>query len=245
MYNQESISKKVILDNIKDGRGATKLAKKLGCSVYLVCKYASIYGVSLKRGSPHKNIIGKKFGKLTVKTFLGKASGKDTLWLCQCDCSETQFIKRRKKVLMAGIGCSCGCDSKRGLDKRKGTDILSLSYFSMIKRHAKDRNLEFCITIEFASKLLKQQKFKCALTGWEITTSYNGLIKRTNTASIDRKDSTKGYTEDNIQWVHKDINKLKMAFEENYFKYMCRAVTEYENQLCGSSESTWIWEFCI
>ena len=30
--------------------------------------------------------------------------------------------------------------------------------------------------------------------------------------SLDRIDSSKGYTKDNIQWIHKDINKMKQTF---------------------------------
>ena len=37
------------------------------------------------------------------------------------------------------------------------------------------------------------------------------------TASLDRIDSSKGYTEDNIQWVHKDVNQMKMDLPEQRF----------------------------
>ena len=37
------------------------------------------------------------------------------------------------------------------------------------------------------------------------------------TASLDRIDPTKGYIEGNIQWVHKDVNRMKMDFTETRF----------------------------
>ncbi len=46
------------------------------------------------------------------------------------------------------------------------------------------------------------------------------------TASLDRIDSTKGYTLDNIQWIHKDLNKMKMNFANDYFIKTCKLVAE-------------------
>lgn len=38
------------------------------------------------------------------------------------------------------------------------------------------------------------------------------------TASLDRIDSTKGYVEENVQWVHKDVNFMKSNLTEQRFK---------------------------
>lgn len=46
------------------------------------------------------------------------------------------------------------------------------------------------------------------------------------TASLDRIDSTKGYTLDNIQWVHKHINVMKMDLDQEYFIKLCKLVTK-------------------
>jgi len=46
----------------------------------------------------------------------------------------------------------------------------------------------------------------------------------TRTASLDRIDSSKGYTPDNTQWLHKRVNKSKMEFDQKDFITMCRAV---------------------
>ena len=47
------------------------------------------------------------------------------------------------------------------------------------------------------------------------------------TASLDRIDSKKGYIEGNIQWVHKDINRMKWAFNEDYFIKLCNNIYQY------------------
>jgi hypothetical protein len=42
---------------------------------------------------------------------------------------------------------------------------------------------------------------------------------------MDRKDSSFGYTKDNIQWVHKHINLIKSALEESLFYDMCSVIS--------------------
>lgn len=75
------------------------------------------------------------------------------------------------------------------------------------------RNIEFTLTPEFLWHLFTAQEEKCALTGIQLV--LNRSLKNQNvnwdviTASLDRKDNTKGYTEDNVWWVHKEINRLK------------------------------------
>lgn len=85
---------------------------------------------------------------------------------------------------------------------------------------ARNRNIEFNITQKQVWELFLKQNRKCALTGWSI--SFKGGRKRT--ASIDRIDSKKGYKIDNIQIVHKVINRLKMAFEEDFLFQASRAI---------------------
>lgn len=96
-------------------------------------------------------------------------------------------------------------------------------------RGAKDRDLEVTICIEDIWDLFVQQNKKCALTNWDIIFDQR---KTLTTASVDRIDSSKGYALDNIQIVHKKVNKLKMDFSENDFFAMCKAIannTKYKN----------------
>lgn len=83
------------------------------------------------------------------------------------------------------------------------------------------------ITIEYAWELFLKQNRKCALSGVELTIS---KTSRYNTASIDRIDSSKGYIEGNIQWVHKHVNFMKRTYSQEYFIEMCRKITKYNNE---------------
>lgn len=44
------------------------------------------------------------------------------------------------------------------------------------------------------------------------------------TASLDRIDSTKGYIESNVQWLHKDINNIKQDYSVNELLAYCKLI---------------------
>ena len=51
-------------------------------------------------------------------------------------------------------------------------------------------------------------------------------------ASLDRIDSNKDYTIDNIQWIDKDLQRLKNNLSEQRFIELCRRVINYaDNKL--------------
>lgn len=82
---------------------------------------------------------------------------------------------------------------------------------------------------EYLDELLVGQNFKCAMSGVSIFTGKSSKYcnVRAVTASVDRIDSMLGYTEGNIQWVHKDINRLKSDFDTGKFIDLCISVSEY------------------
>jgi hypothetical protein len=92
-----------------------------------------------------------------------------------------------------------------------------------MKRGAKYRDLTFDITPDDVWNLFIKQNKKCALTGWDI--QFN-KIKHKNTASVDRIDSNIGYLKDNLQIVHKKINRFKMAFSVEELLEMCKGIVQ-------------------
>ena len=51
--------------------------------------------------------------------------------------------------------------------------------------------------------------------------------KKERTASLDRIDSKLGYILGNIQWVHKQINEMKMDLAEVDFLRWVKIIAEY------------------
>jgi hypothetical protein len=188
-----------------------------------------------------KDIIGKKFGLLTVVEYSHPSFGSrgKHYWKCKCECGNTSTV--RDSHLLSGTIRSCGClHRKQGKDSPffKGCGEIPLDYFSIIRRGAigggklNRKPKEFNITIEYIWELFLKQKRKCALSGLEIGfegTRLENKCKNTSrfTASLDRIDSSLGYLVGNIQWVHKHINIMKNSFDTQTFLYYCKSITEY------------------
>ncbi len=90
--------------------------------------------------------------------------------------------------------------------------------FNKFKKSAKSRGLDWNLSIE---QMFKSFNGKCALTGWEISIGY-----KNETASLDRIDSCKPYSQDNIQWVHAMVNMCKNKYDQNRFVEMCKAIAD-------------------
>jgi hypothetical protein len=103
--------------------------------------------------------------------------------------------------------------------------------FRTAKRHAKEKNKEFNLTLECLKQLWDKQKGICVYTGWELELpkTSKGTARNYRKASIDRKDSTKGYTPDNIQFVSYMANCAKNCFDESELIAFCEAVVKHKN----------------
>jgi hypothetical protein len=140
------------------------------------------------------------------------------LWKVQCSCGKVEL--KRKDYVQKGRATSCkSCASKKTAllhpppINRTGCGGLSGTHFLHIKYGALRRNIEFSISPKYLWELYKTQNGLCALTGLPIV--LEAKLKQQNvnwdviTASVDRIDSTLGYVNGNVWWVHKEINRLK------------------------------------
>jgi hypothetical protein len=108
----------------------------------------------------------------------------------------------------------------------KGYEDISLTYWKNVQNGAKNRKIHFQLTIEEAWQLYLKQNKTCALSGRPIYF----MACNNNTASIDRIDSSKGYTLDNVQWLHKDLNFAKQSLSNNDFVKMCQEVVGWDRR---------------
>ena len=79
---------------------------------------------------------------------------------------------------------------------------------------------------EELEELFDKQNGKCALSKIPLTFAVKHKDKNETTASLDRINNYGNYTIDNVQWVHKDINRMKWAYDLNYFISLCREVAK-------------------
>lgn len=114
---------------------------------------------------------------------------------------------------------SLGCSKCSKHFTNKGYKDISGSFWSSVKHGALKRDIEFNIDIKDAWKLYEKQERRCALSGIDIhfAPSTNKKDAKFQTASLDRIDSSKSYTIENVQWVHKDANIMKNKFTMEYF----------------------------
>lgn len=107
----------------------------------------------------------------------------------------------------------------------KGYKDITGTYWGGLIKSAKDRNIEFNIDIAYVWNLFISQNEKCALSGIDIKfNQHSQHFKTSQTASLDRIDSSKGYVEGNVQWVHKTVNKMKMDIKEKEFINFCELI---------------------
>lgn len=175
-----------------------------------------------------KDLAGQKFGFITVLSFsrVDKRNNLyDVYWNCIDDFGFKKEIK--SKHLLSGQIKSCGGlihDRKREKHPRwAGCGEVSAAYFYQIKWGAEIRGLSFDITIEEIWQLFLDQNKKCKLSGQDLIFPTCDR-KRDGTASLDRKDSSLGYAKDNIQWIHKEVNRMKGQMSDPDFIKMCKDI---------------------
>lgn len=181
---------------------------------------------------PLKDLTNETFTRLTVLEYLGfSKSSWRSYWKCLCTCGNIVAVRGSTLGHRTTPTESCGCLSAERASARQwqGCGDLSRHYWNHIKHHAFERNLPCNISIEEAWSLFVQQAGRCALSGLEITLGRycpvgkipHGKWPRLGTASLDRKDSAGGYVSGNVQWVHKEINRMKGTLSDAEFINMC------------------------
>ena len=164
--------------------------------------------------------INKKYGEWTVLGYSRtkhKPSGSVSMWKVQCSCGSISETTAYNLVYGKTTGCpKCygkrhtGCNNSNW----KGFGNIPSTLWGRILNGAKYRNLQVEVDIEYLDNLWKQQDGKCALSGVDLSTE--DIFDNpawSDTASLDRIDSTKGYIEGNLQWVHPVVNIMKNRFE--------------------------------
>lgn len=179
------------------------------------------------------DIVGRRFGRLVVAELVQvlpyvygrtvKKSRRIYRYRCVCDCGVSSKQATRTSLL-SGHTASCGCEwYKTGSNSIRWTGHGELSgwYWSRVVGRSRRKGTLPEITIEDAwVQFLKQGK-RCALTGVLLTFGSD------MTASLDRIDSSKSYVQGNVQWLHKDVNKMKWNLSDARFIEVCKLVVKH------------------
>ena len=144
------------------------------------------------------NLMGRRFGKLTVVAEAPKNSSGKVRWLCRCDCGKERIVIGT--FLTTGRITSCGCE-------KNAKQRLYQIWADMIAR-CNNPNIA-CWKyyggkgVEVCAEWMKFANFKA----WAETTGYS------NDLTIDRIDSDGNYEPSNCRWITMYENQMR-GFEK-------------------------------
>lgn len=168
------------------------------------------------------NLIGQKFGMLTVYEFAGKNKHNKFLWKCTCECGGETVVTTGN--LNSGNSKSCGCEKYKGNRRTHGmSDSRIYTIWSSMKgRCLNEKDAHYSdyggrgITIneEWVNSFAKFYE-------WSVENGY------TDDLTIDRINVNGNYEQSNCRWItieeqqknkrnniHIDINGVEMIASE-------------------------------
>lgn len=174
-----------------------------------------------------KDRTGQKFNKWTVLSFHSVNNNREAVWNCHCDCGHEQPIVASNLI----SGGSRQCINCR-LNQNYTQYVLPPPVWAIMVKNSRHNREEIKLTREFAETLFIKQKGLCALTGQSIRFAHSNKESKLElqTASLDRIDSSKTYTENNVHWVHKEINIMKNKYSLEKFIENCKLVVDHHGE---------------
>lgn len=171
-----------------------------------------------------------RFGMIIVICPVSKNRSNHITWRCICDCGKEFTTSGDHLTRKTNPIHSCGCRLKRKGKEHPnwgGYGGITGNWWSTHVNRERKQNkrvpVEISITIEQAWEIFLAQKGRCALSGVEL---FFGKTSSTNSASLDRIDSSKGYIPQNVQWVHKHVNFMKRTYSMEYFIDFCHKIAQ-------------------
>jgi endogenous inhibitor of DNA gyrase (YacG/DUF329 family) len=179
--------------------------------------------------------IIKKHGRLKRRfcsrnCYAEKHSDKVTVTCERCG----KIVQKTKK---------CAAKYKRHFCSKECSVLMRQDGLSLFRnfvrgacRHLEKRKLHLDVTPEDLKIIWEKQEGICPYTGWKLKLkSDRGDRRNLLNASLDRIDSSMGYTKENVQFVSIMANYAKNDFSDDQLFEFCRAVTFNKHKNLGTS----------
>jgi len=219
--------------NVKRYIGGSKYSCKCKCGKSFITTTKSI--VNKKRQSCGcariKDYIGKRFGKLKViKRIVAKGRCKSVSLVCVCECNRKTIFSVSTLKKGKRIACEYCQPGRKGVPSWKNKNInkenlVWLSLYSLHKWRAKRCKHEFKLTLPQSKKIYKKNCYYCGKKPSGKYKKYGIILYY---SGLDRVDSNKNYTKNNVVPCCSKCNWLKNDFEMNEFLKMAENV--YHNR---------------
>ena len=116
----KKFGKLTVLSRAESGKyGASRWTVRCECGVQKTASERNLRGgqiVGCGKCGKTPDLLGRKFGRLTVMAYKGSDAARNSLWSCQCQCGSENIV--RGSHLRSGNTKSCGClhhDSAQGV----------------------------------------------------------------------------------------------------------------------------------
>ena len=212
----------LIVEFIENKLSHHRIAKKYNI------KSSNSVDQALKRFNLKRQRNNDKFSFITKdwlyqKYIIEDLSALDIAKLCNSNRKATIF-KKLKEFNIPIRKTTQTKKYKEWLKNAKTYGTLSARYVYGLKASAKKRKLDWDLDGPFLLKLMEKQNYKCAISNVSIKFADKVEKQYEQTASLDRINSNYGYIENNVQWVHKNVNTMKWNLDQGVFIKWCKII---------------------
>lgn len=185
------------------------------------CKHCYIMHLNKpKQQKAEIDIIGKRFGKLTVVGFDRIRYKHVYFFKCECDCGNEIIV--RKDLLTQGIQKGCDCVRIEVIRSSYGDASFNRVY-KQYKDSARYRKHIFALSKKKFRNITSSNCYYCGQSPSQINRDGNHYGDYVHNG-IDRLDNNKGYEEGNCVPCCITCNRAKLDMSIDEFKYAIKSI---------------------